>query len=250
MNSILLLSDIHGNLPALDAVLEDARQRGAFSAVWVLGDSVGYGAQPNDVINRLRELPDPKIVKGNHEAAALGEISVADFNPAAAAAALWTSKNITEDVRRFLSGLPNIATDDSVTLCHGTPRDPIWEYLLSVRTAEENLTYFTTAGCIHGHTHVPSVFGRHVARAWDAFHAVNSQIVDLEYTRWFVNPGSVGQPRDGDPRASYAVLQQEDVGESFSVRFHRVEYNVLKAQNLIIEAGLPLTLAFRLSEGR
>ena len=250
LEPVLLLSDIHGNLPALEAVLEDAEARGGYSAVWVLGDSVGYGAQPNEVVERLRALPGLSMVKGNHEAAALGEITVADFNPVAGAATVWTAKNLRQEVRDFLRVLPEVAIDREVTLCHGAPRDPMWEYMLSVHTAEGNLDHFDTAGCVHGHTHVPSIFGCYAERSWHAIQGHDQQIEELDYRRWFVNPGSVGQPRDGDPRASYALLRQDQNRDVMSVHFHRVEYDVALAQQLIIEAGLPLPLAFRLSEGQ
>ena len=250
MNSVLLISDIHGNLPALEAVLEDADARTGYSAVWVLGDSVGYGAQPNQVLERLRSLPDLLIVRGNHEAAALEEISVDYFNSAAAAAAVWTAENLDENSREFLLGLPEIAVDREVTLCHGTPRDPIWEYMSSVRIAEENLGHFDTVGCVHGHTHLPSMFGCNDDRSWSTVQGYDDKVLELDYRRWFVNPGSVGQPRDGDPRASYALLLGGDAHDGRAVHFHRVEYNVKEAQNLILDAGLPPFLAFRLSEGQ
>lgn len=250
MTAILLLSDIHSNLPALDAVLEDAEKRSPYTEVWVSGDCVGYGAQPNEVIDRLRSLPGLATVKGNHEAAALREISVDDFNPVAAAAAIWTARTLNEQTRDFLRALPEKHMSGSVTLCHGTPRSPLWEYLLTVRTAEENLEHFDTTGCVHGHTHVPSAIGHNLDGSWLAFHAYEAQIVELDFVRWFVNPGSVGQPRDGDPRASYALLHRDDSDSRIAVQFHRVEYDVTKAQNLILEAGLPIPLAFRLAEGR
>lgn len=250
MTSVLLLSDIHGNLPALDAVLEDVELHGGYEAVWVLGDSVGYGAQPNEVVERLRALPGLSMVKGNHEAAALGEISIVDFNPVAAAAAIWTANHLDERSQGFLRQLPERVVDRSVTLCHGSPRDPIWEYLFSVHSAADNLSYFDTVGCVHGHTHVPSVFGRLDEHSWRTVQAHDGDVEELDFERWFINPGSVGQPRDGDPRASYALLRLSDGDDPTSVEFHRVEYDIAKAQNLIFDAGLPLQLGYRLSEGR
>ncbi len=250
MASILLISDVHGNLPALDAVLEDAELHGGYEAVWVLGDSVGYGAQPNEVVERLRALPELSMVKGNHEEAALGEISIVDFNPVAAAAAIWTANHLDESSRGFLRQLSERVVDRSVTLCHGSPRDPIWEYLFSVHTAADNLGFFDTDGCVHGHTHVPSVFGQHDELSWRAVQAHDGDLEELNFKRWFVNPGSVGQPRDGDPRASYALLHCDEASDRSTVEFHRVEYDIAKAQNLIFDAGLPLQLGYRLSEGR
>lgn len=249
MTSVLLLSDIHGNLPALDAVLADANQRGSCSEVWVMGDSVGYGAQPNEVIVRLRTLPNPTIVKGNHEAAATGEISIANFNSAAGAAADWTARNLDPAIKQFLLELPLVTERHGITICHGTPRNPIWEYMLTSRIGELNLDHFETLGCVHGHTHIPSVFGRDASGTWRAKQATDGDEVVLANLRWFVNPGSVGQPRDGDPRAAYAVLNLEDQQEAVHFEFRRVEYDVSLAQDLILDAGLPPSLAFRLSEG-
>ena len=250
MTTVLLLSDIHGNLPALEAVLNDAKARAEIESVWVMGDSVGYGAQPNEVVERLRTLPDLAIVKGNHEAAAIGEISIVNFNPSAAAAAAWTADALTLDVRDFLTELPLVTTHSRVTLCHGTPRNPIWEYMFTSQTADLNLNSFDTTGCVHGHTHIPSVFGLDTSANWHVIQARDTDVFQLEYTRWFINPGSVGQPRDGDPRASYALLDVSDGATGPAIRFHRVEYDVAKAQGLILDAELPSTLAYRLSVGR
>ena len=249
MTSVLLLSDIHGNLPALDAVLEDVNRQGTISEVWVMGDSVGYGAQPNEVIERLRRLPDPTIVKGNHELAATGEISIANFNPAAGAATDWTARKLKPEIKDFLIALPLVTERHGITICHGTPRNPIWEYMFTSRIAELNLEHFETHGCVHGHTHIPSVFGRDASGTWRAKQATDGDQVALANLRWFVNPGSVGQPRDGDPRASYARLDVDDQQKSVRIAFHRVEYDVSLAQDLILEAGLPASLAFRLSQG-
>ncbi len=249
MTTVLLLSDIHGNLHALETVLNDAFERAEIASVWVMGDSVGYGAQPNEVIKRLRTLPDLAMVKGNHEAAAIGEISIANFNPSAAASAAWTTEALIPEVRDFLTALPLVTMRSSITLCHGTPRNPIWEYMLTSQTAELNLNRLDTAGCVHGHTHIPSVFGRELSTNWHVIQARDTDVFQLDYERWFVNPGSVGQPRDGDPRASYALLQLTD-NEAPRIQFHRVEYDVAKAQDLILDAHLPSTLAYRLSVGR
>ena len=249
MTSVLLLSDIHGNLPALDAVLEDADRHGAISEVWVMGDSVGYGAQPNEVIKRLRKLPNPTMVKGNHEAAAIGEISTANFNPTAGAAADWTARNLEPEIKDFLIGLPLVAERHRITICHGTPRNPIWEYMFTSRIGELNLEHFETLGCVHGHTHIPSIFGRDVSGTWRAKQATDGDVVDLANLRWFANPGSVGQPRDGDPRAAYARMDVDDRQDSVHIEFHRVEYDISLAQDLILAAGLPASLAHRLSIG-
>ena len=201
--------------------------------------------------NCCASYQNPTLVKGNHEAAALGEIPIADFNHAAANAASWTAAALQDPTRDFLRSIPNLAVRDSVTLCHGSPRDPIWEYLLSPSIAEANLRYLTTSGCVHGHTHVPNVFGHHAPGDWEVIRGEDKQTIELGSDRWFVNPGSVGQPRDYDPRASYALLHIPDCDEQLPrVQFHRVEYDISRAQNLILAANLPPNLAFRLSAGR
>ena len=250
MHLVLLLSDIHSNFPALEAVLEDANRRYDFAEVWVLGDSVGYGAQPNEVMDLLRTLPNLAIVKGNHEAAALGEISVEDFNPTARAAAVWTRRNLRDDVADFLASLSSVITRRNVTLCHGTPRNPIWEYMFTSRTADLNLQHFDTAGCVHGHTHIPSVFALDDTQEWTVRQATHGDAYELDFKRWYVNPGSVGQPRDMDARASYAILNPGNEDAPLVIEYRRVEYDIERAQDLILEAKLPNALAFRLSVGR
>ena len=250
MTLALLLSDIHANLPALEAVVADAQTRYRFSEVWVAGDSVGYSAQPNEVVDFLRTLPQLMIVKGNHEVAALGEIPIDTFNPTAGAAAIWTMQNLQPEQAEFLKSLPMVAVRHGVTLCHGTPRDPIWEYLFTSRTAELNLQHFQTDGCVYGHTHIPSLFGLQRNDDWQIRHARDADEFDLTFNRWFINPGSVGQPRDEDPRASYAVIRIQEDRQYPSITYHRVTYDIDRAQDLILQAGLPPALAYRLRRGR
>ena len=242
MSNILLVSDIHGNLPALDAVLKDAETRGPIDAVWSLGDTVGYGPQPSECLLRLKSL-GALAVAGNHDLAALGALSTEDFNLAAKTAAEWTGLALTDEARNYASGLPHRLVAGDFTLVHGSPRDPTWEYLFDEEAARQNLPYLETVHCVHGHTHVPG-----------SLFIGNGDFIDLPRFEdavalmagsWFVNPGSVGQPRDGDPRASYAVLDDE----SMIVRFHRVEYPVEVTQGLMQKAGLPTMLWQRLSYG-
>ncbi len=250
MHRVLLLSDIHANLPALEAVLKDADERIGFSEVWVMGDSVGYGGQPNEVVDLLQTLPNLSMVKGNHEAAAIGEISIENFNPTAGAAAVWTQRNLRDDIADFLSALPLVSIRHNVTLCHGTPRNPIWEYMFTTQTAYLNLQHFNSVGCVHGHTHIPSLFAVSDTEEWVVRQATDGEVYELDFQRWFINPGSVGQPRDLDPRASYAILNLDDENEPQSIEYHRVEYDIERAQNVILDAKLPNALAFRLSVGR
>ncbi len=256
MHSILLLSDIHANLAALETVWHDASNIAPIDETWVLGDSVGYGPQPNEVVAYIRHLPRLTMVKGNHEAAALGEISISpsstrSFNPVAAEAVLWTSRRLSTETRQFLGALPLIAEERDVTLCHGSPREPLWEYLLSVEIAKANLKHFPTSGCAVGHSHVPFVIGFDGEDPALVRSVTDGYVIDLAFTRWFINPGSVGQPRDGDHRASYAVVQFGVQGvETPFVSFHRVEYDFHATQKMIDDFGLPSYLGHRLAEGR
>lgn len=252
-DATLLLSDVHANLQALEAVLGDYRNRyGEVYSVLVAGDSVGYGGRPNDVLDALAALPDCVIVKGNHDAAAVGEISVRDFNPVAAEAALWSKRQLSRNNATWIAGMPSIEMSADVTLCHGSPRDPMWEYLLRTDQFLASAERISTPGCVFGHTHLPFAFAR---GGPDIRHIrpESGECVDLRpYQNWFVNPGSVGQPRDGDPRASYAVrcFGADSSGSRNAITFHRVEYDISAAQSDILAAGLPPMLAHRLSVGR
>lgn len=241
---IPLLSDIHANLAAFDAVLLDASSAGVDTPPWVLGDSVGYGPDPNEVVARLRELSATAIA-GNHDLAATGQIGIEEFNPLAATAVRWTAGVLDESSRAYLSSLPSRLETGHFTLVHGSPRDPAWEYLTSARAFAENLQHFTTQACLFGHTHVPVV----VAADRKGLSIVSfepEQPFELGGDRLFLNPGSVGQPRDGDPRASYAVL---DIDER-TIEYRRVAYKVGVTQERMRRAGLPKALVNRLAFGR
>ena len=255
MLNALLLSDIHANLEALRAVVTDSERRfDEFDSIYVLGDFIGYGAMPNEVIEELTRFSNCHFVKGNHEAAALGEIPIHYFNPMAAQAATWTSTHLTSENSEMIRKFPLTVAVGDLTLCHGSPREPLWEYLRSARDFTANLKHFETPGCAFGHTHVPCFVG------------ISGDTVDIEYAsdgathntsgfrRWFVNPGSVGQPRDGDPRASYAVIREitpamDTYPATYEVEFRRVAYDIESAQQRILDRGLPPELAFRLSVG-
>lgn len=238
---VLVLSDIHANLPALEAVLEDA---GVVDAVWCLGDVVGYGAQPNEVTERLRRLPNLVCVLGNHDAAAIGKIEEDAFNDEARTSLRWTIRALSPVTVEFLSGLPERVEVENTTLVHGSPRSPIWEYIGDPYSAEIALLDLTTPCGMVGHTHHPLAFyfDPSGSLAW-TFPA--------EYQKYqlpapvILNPGSVGQPRDRDPRASYAIYIPE---EGLWLPY-RVAYDTLEASDLIQQAGLPLRHAIRLVEG-
>ena len=244
MTRILIVSDIHANLAALDAVLSDAGEGGGFDRAWSLGDSVGYGPQPDECVAKLRDI-GAVCVLGNHELVALGQISIENFNPYAAAAAEWTMERISAETRQFLETLPRKVDANGFTLVHGSPRDPVWEYMTSEAAVFQNLEHLQMINCAFGHTHVPAVF--RIEGFTPVFgYPKDGDSASIVGARHFINPGSVGQPRDGDPRAAYALL---DTTEG-AISFHRVEYDIGVTQRLMIEAGLPDMLIDRLSLGR
>jgi diadenosine tetraphosphatase ApaH/serine/threonine PP2A family protein phosphatase len=219
-------------------------------AVWCMGDTVGYGPQPSECIRELREL-GATWVAGNHERAATGAIGVEEFNPDAAAAAIWTAERLSEKDAGVLDSLPEVAKVDGCTLVHGTLRWPIWEYLASHETALGHLRLQETPLGFVGHTHVPLLAVQEPDNTDQCEIIRLSDGAALRLTgqgKVVVNPGSVGQPRDGDPRASYVIY---DTGEQTeTVELRRVEYEVNATQRLMMEAGLPTWLTERLSQGR
>jgi diadenosine tetraphosphatase ApaH/serine/threonine PP2A family protein phosphatase len=236
---IAVLSDIHSNLVALEAVLAHL---GSVDAIWQLGDVVGYGPDPDGVVGRLAEL-GAVGVRGNHDAAAVGGSEIEWFNPDARAAIEWTRERISSTTRSWLTELPERLLESDYTLVHGSPREPLWEYITSSAVARANLTLITTRFGLHGHTHLP------IAWADDDGRILSSEPDDgstFELTgRALLNPGSVGQARDGDPRASYMVI---DVDADL-VTWHRVPYDIEAVQGAMREVGLPKRLVERLSYG-
>jgi predicted phosphodiesterase len=238
---VAVLSDIHSNLVALDAVLAHA---GTVDAVWHLGDVVGYGPDPDGVVARLIEI-GAVGVRGNHDAAALGGREIEWFNPEARAAAEWTRDTIDATTRAWLSALPERHTIDRVSMVHGSPRDPIREYISSPAVALENLAVLETDIGLHGHTHVPVAFSLLPDERLRMVEPANGDSLGLDGAPSLVNPGSVGQPRDGDPDASYVVLDPDTA----TVTWHRVAYDIPAVQAAIRAAGLPGRLADRLAFG-
>ena len=241
---VAVLSEIHSNRAALEAVLADAAAAGA-EDFWCLGDTVGYGPQPRECLALVREWCSLTLA-GNHDLGSTGAVSIVDFNAYAAAANRWTGKMLTADERDFIDSLPSQLTWKEVTLTHGSPRDPVWEYVVSAPVAEANFERFPTPYCFVGHSHLPF----HCREPEDGQQArlyrfAEEQEVDLTEGRFIVNPGSVGQPRDGDSRASYALFDT-DRG---SVVARRVAYDIEDTQQRIRYAGLPEHLAVRLAGG-
>jgi len=236
-----VISDVHGNLDALEAVLAAL---GSVDALWCLGDVVGYGAAPNECVARLRAL-DAVCIVGNHDLAALGEVSLDTFNGEAAAAARWTASALAPESRAWLAARGPSTTVESALLAHGSPYDPVWEYVTNGRTAARCLTCFDGPLCLIGHTHVPSSFVQRPDGQLQAEYRVEGDVLELGEARALANPGSVGQPRDEDPRAAYLVFDSERA----TLTWHRTPYPVAAAQEKIIAAGLPPRLARRLAAG-
>ena len=242
---IAVLSDIHANLPALEAVRADLTD---VDQLWVLGDIVGYGPQPNDVIALLQEM-GARSVLGNHDGAAIGIVDPAYFNPDARAAIEWTAGVIDGNARAYLATLPERRRDGQVTAVHGSPRDPIWEYITSRGVAAANFESFETRLCLFGHTHLPIAY-RLVDGEVEGIPGLPGDVVEIGNARALLNPGSVGQPRDGLPDAAYATLETDDEADVSTMTFHRVRYEIDRTQRLMQEAGLPARLVERLRYGR
>ncbi|MGH2352029.1 MAG: metallophosphoesterase family protein [Chloroflexota bacterium] len=261
-----IISDIHGNLDALQAVLADA---GEVDELWCLGDLVGYGPEPNECIDLLRGR-GALCVAGNHDWAAIGKMDTAEFNPEAGEAAQWTRARLIPEHHAFLEGLPVQLTAGAMTeftLVHGSPREPVWEYLTHVSAARLNFSYFQTPYCLVGHTHVPLVFQRPWPedRAADCLTVVpeTEQPMALGLQRLIVNPGSVGQPRDGNPDAAYMIYESAEAPglrvprtsaaggavERGRLTLRRVTYPVASVQQKMRAAGLPPRLITRLTYG-
>lgn len=239
---ILVISDIHANLTALETVLEAA---GPMDATWCLGDVVGYGSDPNECISRLLAIPNMVCLIGNHDAAALGRIELRTFNRDARLSIEWTRQHLAPTSVEFLKSLPDRLEINGVTLVHGSPRNPVWEYVLDSSTAEQNFKATTSRFCFIGHTHLPVIFyygngNGHVS--WQLLRDGESPQLP---GRALLNPGSVGQPRDHDPRASYAIFDTE----AQTWKIFRVEYDISAIQKRIRQAGLPFPHANRLLEG-
>jgi diadenosine tetraphosphatase ApaH/serine/threonine PP2A family protein phosphatase len=239
---VLVLSDIHANLTALDAVLMAA---GSFDSVWCLGDLVGYGPDPNECVERIRDLPDLQCIAGNHDRAASGEMALDAFNPEAHQALEWTGNALTEDTRRYLSALPESITADPYFLVHGSPRKPLWEYLLDSARAQGMFASFPTRYCLVGHSHVAMAFVLSDQDRCITHLPAHGRLLSLGFHRMILNPGSVGQPRDQDPRASYVLLDTD----TLQWEWHRVEYDVESVQKRMQNAALPARLILRLAEG-
>jgi diadenosine tetraphosphatase ApaH/serine/threonine PP2A family protein phosphatase len=244
---VAVLSDIHSNLQALEAVLTATEERGV-EQTWCLGDMVGYGAEPDACTALVRERCSTCLV-GNHDLAVLGALDISTFSEAAATAVRWTRENVGEETLEFLRTLEPTASQGGIGLFHASPRDPVWEYVLSSDQAEAGFEACEERVGLIGHSHIALFFvreaGGHGGHAEGA-QAADGAAIEVGEGKWLLNPGSVGQPRDGDPRAAWLELDTE----RWLATYHRVPYEIEAAAEAIRAAGLPEALAERLEVGR
>jgi diadenosine tetraphosphatase ApaH/serine/threonine PP2A family protein phosphatase len=241
---ILILSDIHSNIVALETVLSAAR---SFDTVWNLGDTIGYGPRPNECVATIRTVASVMLA-GNHDLACLRLLDLSDFNPDARAANVWNGDQLTDDHRILLEELEPIQPiDERFLAAHGSPREPIWEYLLTRYQAFDNFRRFNHQVCLIGHSHVPLIFQLTPEGRCEGPSSPDdgAALMLKPGFRYIINPGSVGQPRNQDPRAAFAVFDTS----TDTITFHRVQYDVGRTQRQMHEAQLPAALITRLEYG-
>ena len=237
------MADVHSNVEAFESVVSDAGRRGGFDQLWSIGDVVGYGPNPRECIELMRRY-DARGIAGNHDLACAGRLSFESFNPDATAAVLWTIEHLSEDDSSYLAGLPERIVNGNFTLAHGSPRDPLLEYLVTPETASANFSHFETNWCIVGHSHRSFVCKpQEESAVFDDF--VVDEPLALREERMIINPGAVGQPRDADNRASYALYDSD----AATVTHHRATYDIPAVQQKMSEIGLPRYLIERLAFG-
>jgi predicted phosphodiesterase len=240
---ILVMSDIHANYTALEAVLKDA---GSVDETWCLGDLVGYGPDPNAVVEEVQDIPNLTCLLGNHDVAVTGKMPFETFNGDARRSLMHHEKVLTATNIDYMRALPsNTVTRGDATLAHGSPRDPLWEYILNSLTARLNFDHFETSWCFVGHSHIQSIFALDEATDKVTLEQTKPGVPINLQRKLILNPGSVGQPRDRDPRAAYAIY---DTDAKIWTPC-RVEYNIAEVQKRIRESGLPEKHAARLAEG-
>lgn len=239
---VLVISDIHANLAAFETVLNHAN--GDWDYVWCLGDVVGYGPDPNACCDLLKSLPH-LCIAGNHDWAALGRLDIRTFNVDARRAVDWTQKTLTKENTEYLAALPTTFVLGNYTLAHGSPREPVWEYILDPLIAALNFPHFETDYCFVGHTHTPVTYRLLDGGETDAVSPTYNISQQLNGHRVIINPGSVGQPRDSNPDAAYGIL---DV-ESAVFEYRRIPYPVQVTQEKMREYEMPDRLIKRLEHG-
>jgi len=240
---ILVISDIHANYTALEAVLKDA---GEVDETWCLGDMVGYGPDPNAVVEQIREIPNLTCILGNHDMAVISKIPFEAFNGDARRTLEYHERVLTADNMQYLRSLPhNLKTRGEVSIVHGSPRDSVWEYILNTLSARLNFDHFTTPWCFVGHSHLQCLFQLDTQSDRVNLFPIRAGDHVMMKPRAILNPGSVGQPRDRDPRAAYAIYNTEqNIWEP-----RRAAYNIPEVQKRIRESNLPEKHAIRLAEG-
>ncbi len=240
----LIVSDVHSNIEAFRSVIAHANDTEGFDQIWSLGDLVGYGPDPTACIDLLREY-DHIAIAGNHDLAAVGKIGLEKFNLHAALAARWTMAQLTSEYDDFLGQLPLRLEVHDFTLVHGSPRDPVWEYVITAAAATASFSRFDTKRCLVGHSHVPFLCAPDgkTAQFFDFPVDLPIRLMDAQL---IINPGSVGQPRDGLPTASYALFDSEEQ----TITHYRAEYDIAATQERMTKHNLPQYLINRLARGR
>ncbi len=240
---ILVMSDIHANYTALEAVLKDA---GNVDETWCLGDLVGYGPDPNAVVEEVRDIKNLTCLLGNHDVAVIGRMPLETFNGDARKSLMHHEKVISASNMDFMRSLPTkTKVRGEVTLAHGSPRDPLWEYILNTLSARLNFDHFDTPACFVGHSHIQCMFALDVEKDRVTLEHVRPNEVVSIHPKLILNPGSVGQPRDRDSRAAYAIYDSD--ARTWTPR--RAAYNFAEVQERIRSAGLPEKHAVRIAEG-
>jgi len=240
---VLVISDIHANYTSLKAVLNDA---GQVDETWCLGDLVGYGPDPNATIEEICDIPNLTCILGNHDMAVIGKMPLEAFNGEARRSLAYHEKVISASNMDFMHSLSaNVKVCGDATLAHGSPRDPLWEYILNALTARLNFDYFDTPWCFVGHSHIQCMFALNDKNERVTLDQTRPDSTVMLRSKLILNPGSVGQPRDRDPRAAYAIYDTE--ARTWTPR--RVTYNIPEVQERIRAAGLPEKHAARLAEG-
>jgi predicted phosphodiesterase len=241
---VAILSDVHGNLPAFQSVLADIEKE-SVDAIWCLGDLVGYGAQPDECVALAKDACDLCLI-GNHDLVVVDRLDISEFSMNAAIAATWTKENIAQESVDFLTALEPADETYPLGLYHASPRDPVWEYVLSSMVANACMdTMGPRVGAV-GHSHVALYFGRRSDGNIAGDQAPDGTDLDISDGDWIVNPGGVGQPRDGDPRAAWMLIDLA----SWRATWRRVEYPIDDAARAIQQAGLPVALSDRLYYGQ
>jgi diadenosine tetraphosphatase ApaH/serine/threonine PP2A family protein phosphatase len=242
---VLIISDVHANLVALEQVLA-ATAVEEVDDIWSLGDIVGYGPKPRESVDLIRKICPNVSLIGNHDWAAIGRLDLDDFNPVAKYASYWTTMQLSADHLDYLESLPNRMIEDDWTLVHGSPQHPVWEYVYNARIAAINFGFYDTRICFLGHTHIQLYITEEAANDnVQPTQPRDGETIDVSSERIMINPGSVGQPRDGDPRAGCAIFDTDEM----TVTFRRVAYDIEATQQQLRDEKLPDSLVMRLAMG-